>query len=117
MVSRLIELIKEKLIKHKPGIISNLVCKIIYYSMNRICFKVSLDSFNEEFQPSSNQEEADTKLLDTRHALDSIKINVLSFAPLQQMWISMFCSFQHFRKSQIIRGLTTEPVNIEKFFH
>ena len=39
--------------------------------MDGICFKVSLDSFNEELRLSSNQEVVDTKLLlHRRHALD-----------------------------------------------
>ena len=61
--TRLIELIKDELIKNSQEILELLSSKMIYFSIDGVCLKITRDTLTEETQLSSNQEEADTKLL------------------------------------------------------
>ena len=61
--TRLIELIKDELVKNSKEILSKLNCEIIYFSMDNICVKISERSSFEVSELASNQEEADSKLL------------------------------------------------------
>ena len=51
--------------------LQELDCKKIYFSLDTVCYEITAGSANEVAELSSNQEEADTKLLlHTKHAID-----------------------------------------------
>ena len=58
--TRLIELIKDELVKNSKEILSKLSCEIIYFSMDNICVEISEPSSCEVSELASNQEEADS---------------------------------------------------------
>ena len=61
--TRLIELIKDELIQKSQEMLDLLSSEVIFYSLDGVCLKIARDNVAEETQLSSNQEEADTKLL------------------------------------------------------
>ena len=68
--TRLIEIIKEQLVKEKKSILEKLECSEVYFSMENVCYLISVDSVSTVRELNSNQEEADTKLLlHTDHAM------------------------------------------------
>ena len=71
--TRLIELIKDELVKNSKEILSKLSCEIIYFSMDNICVKISECSSCEVSELASNLKEADNKLL--LHTKNSIHNN------------------------------------------
>ena len=70
--TRLIELIKDVLIANKEDVLRNLSCQSIFFSMDKICYHITASTVEIDDELSSNQEEADTKLLlHYKHAFDS----------------------------------------------
>ena len=68
--TKLIELIKDELVKNSKEILSKLSCEIIYFSMDNICVKISECSSCEVSELASNLKEADNKLLlHTKHSI------------------------------------------------
>ena len=68
--TRTIEIIEDELVKEKRKIQEKLNCNEIYFSMAKVCNLITVDSVNIVEELSSNQEEADTKLLlYTNHSL------------------------------------------------
>ena len=64
-----VEIIKDMLIKEKSSILEKLECNEIYFSMEKICYLISIDTVSTVDELASSQEEADTKLLlHTNHA-------------------------------------------------
>ena len=61
--TRLIELIKEYLVDNKQEVLNRLDCNEIYFSMDRVCYRVTDTDVNAVDCLSRNQGEADTKLL------------------------------------------------------
>ena len=61
--TRLIELIKDGLIKNSQEMLELLSSEMIYFSLEGVCLKITRETVTEETQLSSNQEEAGTKLL------------------------------------------------------
>ena len=70
--TRLTELIKDVLIANKEDVLRNLSCQSIFFSMDKICYHITASTVEIDDESSSNQEEADTKLLlYCKHAFDS----------------------------------------------
>ena len=69
---RLIELIKDVLIANKENVSRNLSCQSIFFSVDKIRYHITASTVEIDDGLSSNQEEADTKLLlHCKHAFDS----------------------------------------------
>ena len=81
--TRLIEIIKDELIRNSREVLATLLCTTIYFSLDMVCYKITSQSVTEVPQLSSNQEEADTKLLlHTKHAIDeNLGHNVIVCSP------------------------------------
>ena len=60
---RLISLMKEVIVTNRLRVLNMLRCTEMYISTENNCMKLTLSSATEETQLSSNQEEADTKIL------------------------------------------------------
>ena len=72
---RLIELIKEYLGDNKQVILNRLDCNEVYFSVDRVCYRVKDTDVNVVDCLRSSKEEADTKLLlHAKHAFNSNKI-------------------------------------------
>ena len=54
---------KDEFIKNSQEMLELLSSGMIYFSLDGVCLKIAKDTVREETQLSSNQEEADTKLL------------------------------------------------------
>ena len=67
--------------------------EVIYYSLDGACLKVTRDAVTEETQLSSNQEEADTKLLlHANHVLhENPNQNVVLRSPSGDVDINILC--------------------------
>ena len=91
--TRLIELIKDELIKNSQEILELLSSKMIYFSIDGVCLKITRDTLTEETQLSSNQEEADTKLLHhVNHVLhENQNQNVVLRSPSGEVDINILC--------------------------
>ena len=61
--TRLIETVKDELVAKKTTVLQELKCRSINFSMDGICYGITKDSVEVIDELSSNQEEADTKLL------------------------------------------------------
>ena len=61
--TRLIEIVKDELVAKKTTVLQELKCRRINFSMDGICYGITKDSVEVIDELSSNQEEADTKLL------------------------------------------------------
>ena len=61
--TRLIEIIKEYLVDNKQEVLNRLDCNEIFFSVDRLCYKVTDTDVNLVDCLSSNQEDEDTKLL------------------------------------------------------
>ena len=55
----MIGIVKDELVKEKRKILEKLNCNEIYFSMEKMCYLISVDSVNIVEELSSNQEEAD----------------------------------------------------------
>ena len=88
--TRLIELIKDELIKSSQEMLSS---EMIYFSLDGVCLKITRDTVTEETQLSSNQEEADTKLLlHANHVLhENQNQNVILRSPSGDVDINILC--------------------------
>ena len=61
--TRLIEIVKDELVAKKTTVLQELKCQRINFSMDGICYGITIDSVEVIGELSSNQEEAGTKLL------------------------------------------------------
>ena len=88
--TRLIELIKDELIKSSQEMLSS---EMIYFSLDGVCLKITRDTVTEETQLSSNQEEADAKLLlHANHVLhENQNQNVILRSPSGDVDINILC--------------------------
>ena len=71
--TRLIEIVKEELAANKETLLQKLQCRRIMFSMDQLCYEITTSGVAVVEQLSSNQEEADTKLL--LHAAHSLSEN------------------------------------------
>ena len=70
--TRLIEIVKDELVAKKTTVLQELKCRRINFSMDGICYGITKDSVEVIDELSSNQEEADTKLLlHAKHAKET----------------------------------------------
>ena len=70
--SRMIEVIKDEMVKQKSAILHKLKCSDIMFSVDKNCIRMTEKSTEVADELSSNQEEADTKLLlHANHALST----------------------------------------------
>ena len=68
--TQLIEILKEYLIANNEALLQKLQCQQIMFSMDQFCYKITSSEIVTIEELSSNQEEADTKLLlNTKHSL------------------------------------------------
>ena len=70
---RLIEIFKDVLIDEREFILEQLNCEVLYYSMDNICFAFKMDGVEQCPELSSNQEEADTKMI--MHCVNALDSN------------------------------------------
>ena len=70
--SRMIEVIKDEIVKQKSAILDKLKCNEIMFSVDKVCIRMTEESIEVADELSINQEEADTKLLlHANHALNA----------------------------------------------
>ena len=91
--TRLIELIKEELIKNSQEMLELLSSEMICFSLDGVYLKVTGDTVTEETQLSSSQEEVDTKLLlHANHVLhENQNQNVVLRSPSGDVNINILC--------------------------
>ena len=91
--TRLIELIKEEFVKHSHDYLQLLSSEVIYFSIDGLCLQIKQERVIEASQLSSNQEEADTKvLLHANHVLhENIDQNVVLRSPSGDIDINILC--------------------------
>ena len=91
--TRLTELIKDELIKNSQEMLGLLSSEMIFLSLDGVCLKITRDMVTEETQLSSNQEEADTKLLlHANHVLhENQNQYVVVWLPSGDVNINMVC--------------------------
>ena len=106
--TRLIEIICDVLISERENILAKLKCDILFYSMDGKCLAFSRNEVQQSYELSSNQEEADTKIiLHCRHAFLSgeegsviirshsgdADVNILSTALITEEALRTFVDF------------------------
>ena len=70
--TRLIELIKNELVKKRQSVLQKLRCHEFFFSMDKLCLRITVNTTDIIEELTSNQEEADTKLLlHAKHAFNS----------------------------------------------
>ena len=70
--TRLIELIRNELVKKRQSVLQKLRCHEIFFSMDKLCLRITVNTTDIIEELTSNQEEADTKLLlHAKHAFNS----------------------------------------------
>ena len=80
--SRLIELLAEFVCNNKETVLGDLNCSEIYISTEGKCIRLTTNQEIECLQLSSNQPEADTRvILHARHAVDTTSAPVFLFSP------------------------------------
>ena len=91
--TRLIELIKDEFVKHSHDYLQLLSSEVIYLSTDGVCLQIKQERVIEASQLSSNQEEADTKvLLHANHVLHkNIDQNVVLRSPSGDIDINILC--------------------------
>ena len=91
--TRLIELIKDEFVKHSHDYLQVLSSEVIYFSIDGLCLQIKQERVIEASQLSSNQEEADTKvLLHAKHVLhENIDQNVVLRSPSGDIDINILC--------------------------
>ena len=102
--TRLIEIICDVLVAQRENVLAKLKCDIIFFSMDGKCLTFTRDGVEQSHELSSNQEEADTKIvLHCRHAFQSseesrshsgdAEVNVLSTALITKEALRTFVDF------------------------
>ena len=91
--TRLIELIKDEFVKHSHDYLQLLSSEVIYFSIDGLFLQIKQERVIEASQLSSNQEEADTKvLLHTNHVLhENIDQNVVLRSPSGDIDLNILC--------------------------
>ena len=91
--TRRTELIKDEFVKHSHDYLQLLSSEVIYFSIDGLCLQIKQERVIEASQLSSNQEEADTKvLLHANHALhENIDQNVVLRSPSGDIDINILC--------------------------
>ena len=68
----MIEIFKDVYVSQRQHVLSKLQCDMFYFSMDGVCYALTADGVRIYQELSSNQEEADTKMiLHCEHALKS----------------------------------------------